>query len=44
LWYRSKTNEQLHDPATLLYTFSDRYIVEELMREIQEGRKVKPET
>ncbi|MBR2230403.1 MAG: DUF3791 domain-containing protein [Prevotella sp.] len=35
LWYSSKTNELLHDPETLLYTFSDMYIVEELMREIQ---------
>ena len=36
LFYTSKTNERLHDPATLLYTFSDRYIVDEIIREIQQ--------
>lgn len=34
LFYSSKTNERLHDSATLLYTFSDRYIVDEIMNEL----------
>lgn len=33
LWYNSKTNERLHDPSTLLYTFSDMYIVDDLINE-----------
>lgn len=36
LFYTSKTCEQLHDPSTLLYTFSDLYIVDDVIREIQE--------
>jgi hypothetical protein len=36
LFYTSKTNERLHDESTLLYTFGDRYIVDELIREIQQ--------
>ena len=35
VFYTSKTNELLHDPTTLLYTFSDLYIVEDVVREIQ---------
>ncbi len=35
LFYTSKTNERLHDPSTLLYTFSDLYIVEDVVRELQ---------
>lgn len=35
LFYTSKTNERLHDPLTLLYTFGDLYIVDEVIREIQ---------
>lgn len=35
VFYTSKTNELLHDPTTLLYTFSDLYIVEDIVREIQ---------
>jgi hypothetical protein len=31
IFYTSKTNERLHDPATLLYTFGDLYIVDEVM-------------
>ena len=31
----NKTNERLHDPSTLLYTFSDQYIVDDIIREIQ---------
>ena len=30
----NKTNERLHDPSTLLYTFSDQYIVDDIIREI----------
>lgn len=36
LWYRSKTNERLHDPDTLLYTFGDRYIADDVIREAQD--------
>ncbi len=35
VFYTSKTNELLHDPATLLYTFSDLYIVDDIVRELQ---------
>ncbi len=35
LFYTSKTNERLHDPTTLLYTFSDWYITDEVIRELQ---------
>jgi len=35
VFYTSKTNERLHDASTLLYTFSDRYIVDEIIRELQ---------
>lgn len=37
LFYNSKTNERLHDPSTLLYTFSDAYIVDDIILEIQTG-------
>lgn len=36
LWYRSKTNERLHDPDTLLYTFGDCYIADDVIREAQD--------
>ena len=36
LFYTSNTCERLHDPSTLLYTFSDLYIVDDVIREIQE--------
>lgn len=36
LFYTSKTNEWLHDPSTLLYTFSDLYIVDDVIRELQQ--------
>lgn len=36
VWYRSATNSRLHDPQTLLYTFGDLYIVDEVMRELEE--------
>lgn len=35
LWYSSKTNVRLHDPSTLLYTFGDLYIADEVIREWQ---------
>ncbi|MBR5958867.1 MAG: DUF3791 domain-containing protein [Salinivirgaceae bacterium] len=35
LFYTSQTNERLHDSSTLLYTFGDKYIVDEVIREIQ---------
>ncbi|MBQ8705797.1 MAG: DUF3791 domain-containing protein [Paludibacteraceae bacterium] len=35
IFYTSKTNERLHDPSTLLYTFSDLYIVDDVIREIR---------
>ena len=35
LFYTSETNERLHDESTLLYTFADGYIVDEVIREIQ---------
>lgn len=37
VFYTSKTCERLHDPSTLLYTFSDLYIVEDIIQEIQQG-------
>lgn len=35
LFYNSKTCEDLHTPQTLLYTFSDNYIVDEIIAELQ---------
>lgn len=35
LFYTSKTCKLLHDPTTLLYTFSDYYIADDVIREIQ---------
>ena len=35
VFYHSKTCELLHDPSTLLYTFSDLYIADDVLREIQ---------
>ena len=35
IFYTSKTNERLLDPSTLLYTFGDLYIVDDVIREIQ---------
>lgn len=35
IFYTSKTNERLHDPTTLLYTFGDLYVVDEVIRELQ---------
>lgn len=36
IFYNSKTCEFLHDPSTLLYTFSDLYIVDDIVRETSE--------
>lgn len=35
VFYTSKTNKRLHEPETLLYTYSDRYIADEVMLELQ---------
>lgn len=35
LFYSSETNKRLHDPTTLLYTFSDAYIVDDIIGEFQ---------
>lgn len=35
LFYRSRTCDELHDPSTLLYTFSDAYIADEVIAEQQ---------
>ena len=37
IFYNSKTCERLHNPSTMLYTFSDMYIAEDVMHEMQEG-------
>lgn len=36
VFYTSKTCEHLHDPETKLYLFGDLYIVENVIRELQE--------
>lgn len=33
LFYRSRTNILMRDPSTMLYTFGDRYLADEVMRE-----------
>ncbi|MBQ9640136.1 MAG: DUF3791 domain-containing protein [Bacteroidaceae bacterium] len=33
LFYTSKTCEELHNPDTLLYTFGDKYIADEVIAE-----------
>lgn len=35
LFYTSRTCTLLHDPATQLYTLSDGYIADEVVREVQ---------
>lgn len=36
IFYSSRTCERLHDPSTALYLMGDRYIVEDMIRELQE--------
>lgn len=38
IFYTSATNTRLHNPSTLLYTFSDRYIVDDIIRELQNNK------
>lgn len=35
LFYKSQTCEELHNPMTLLYTFSDAYIADEVIAELK---------
>jgi len=35
LFYKSQTCEELHKPETLLYTFSDAYIADEVIAELK---------
>ena len=35
IFYTSRTNERLHDPHTGLYLRSDRYLVDEVILELQ---------
>lgn len=35
LFYRSRTNKLMRDPSTMLYTFGDRYLADEVIREYQ---------
>lgn len=35
LFYKSQTCEELHKPETLLYTFSDAYIADEVIMELK---------
>ena len=35
LFYKSQTCEELHNPETLLYTFSDAYIADEVIAELK---------
>ena len=41
IFYLSETNKRLQDPSTLLYTFGDRYIVDDIILEIQNSGKTK---
>lgn len=41
IFYLFETNKRLHNPSTLLYTFGDRYIVDDLILEIQNSSKTK---
>lgn len=36
IFYTSRTNERLHDEHTGLYLMSDRYLVDEVIRELRE--------
>ena len=42
IFYTSKTNERLHDPSTLLYTFGDLYIVDDVIRGSPKGAERNP--
>ncbi len=35
LFYTSRTCKLMHDPSTQIYTFSDAYIAEDVIRELQ---------
>ncbi len=35
MFYRSRTNTLMRDPSTMLYTFGDRYLADEVMMEGQ---------
>lgn len=35
LFYESKTCDDLHDPDTLLYTFSDGFVADEVIAELK---------
>ncbi len=35
LFYTSKTCDDLHDPDTMLYSFSDNYIADEVIAELR---------
>lgn len=35
LFYKSPTCEELHNPETMLYTFSDAYIADEVIAELK---------
>lgn len=35
VFYTSKVSDRLHDPETELYTFSDAYIVDEVLLDLQ---------
>ena len=39
VFYTSKTCERLHDPSSQLYMFSDLYIVDDILREIQQAQR-----
>lgn len=32
-FYRSRTNQLMRDPSTMLYTLGDRYLADEVMRD-----------
>ena len=32
MFYRSRTNQLMRDPSTMLYTLGDRYLADEVMR------------
>ena len=33
MFYRSRTNQLMRDPSTMLYTLGDRYLADEVMRD-----------